>query len=77
MEKNFSEKMATAISTNKIVGLIFGAILIFYLVANTFNDASDELATVNESHKGGTLIKLSGLFLAFGVVYALYRMFMK
>ena len=65
------------VQTNAIVGLIFGAILVFYLIANTFNDASDELAQVNESHKGGTLIKLLGLFLAFGVVFAVYNMFIK
>lgn len=69
--------MASSISTDKIVGAIFGAVLVFYLIANTFNDASGELETVNESYKGGKLIKLLGLFLAFGVVIAMYKMFVK
>lgn len=66
--------MANSVSTESIINAIFGAILIFYLVANTFNDASDEIATINESHKGGALMKLLGLFLAFGVVIGVYRM---
>lgn len=66
--------MATT-SHNKIVNAIFGAILIFYLIANTFNDASAEIDKVNESYKGGKLMKLLGLFLAFGVVVAMYKNF--
>ena len=62
------------VGAEKITGAIFGAILVIYLIANTFNDTGDELAGINESHKGGTIVKLAGLFLAFGVVIALYRM---
>lgn len=58
-----------------IVGVIFGAILIFYLIANTFNDASEEIEGINDTYKGGKLMKLLGLFLAFGVVYGVYKMF--
>jgi len=71
----FNDKMPSMTGTDKVVGAIFGAILVFYLIANTFNDASDELEGVNESHKGGKLIKLLGLFLAFGVVFAMYKSF--
>jgi len=67
--------MADSTSASKITGVIFSAILIFYLIANVFNDGADELEQVNESHKGGKLIKLLPLFLAFGVVLALYKMF--
>lgn len=63
------------VSTGSIVGAIFGAILIFYLIANTFNDASDQVQAINESHKGGTLMKLLPLLLAFGVLIGVYGMF--
>jgi len=66
--------MASSLSTSAVMGAIFGVILIFYLVANTFNDASDEIATINESHKGGKFMKLLPLFLAFGVVFTVYKM---
>lgn len=64
-------------NTDSIIGAIFGAILIFYLIANTFNDASSEIDSINESYKGGKLMKLLGLFLAFGVVIGVYKMFVK
>ena len=64
-----------AVGTNAIISGIFGAILVVYLIANTFNDMGDELAAINESHKGGSLIKLIPLFLAFGVILGVYYMF--
>ena len=69
--------MAGMASTNVIISGIFGAILVVYLIANTFNDIGDEIAGVNESHKGGTILKLLPLFLAFGVVVGVYYMFSK
>lgn len=66
--------MATTKSVDAIVGVIVGAVLIFFLIANTFNDAGSELETVNESIKGGKLIKLLPLFLAAGLVFVMYRM---
>ena len=65
------------VNANAIIGAIFGGILVFYLIATVFNDASDELENVNESHAGGKIIKLLGLFLAFGVVIGVYKMFVK
>lgn len=72
-----SQQMATSMSAEKITGAVFSAILIFYLIANTFNDAGSELESVNESLKGGKIIKLLPLFLAFGVVIGIYRMMTK
>jgi hypothetical protein len=63
------------VSTTSIVGAIFGAILIFYLIGSTFNDASAQLDAVNSTYKGAGLMKLLGLFLAFGVCFAVYKMF--
>ena len=69
--------MTTGLSTDKIIGSVFGAVLVFYLIANTFNDAGEELEGVNESVKGGKIMKLLPLFLAFGVVIGIYKMFIK
>lgn len=69
--------MTNMAGTDKIITGIFGAILVVYLIANTFNDMGDELALINESHKGGAVLKLVPLFLAFGVVIGVYYMFVK
>ena len=74
------------INAGVIMSAIFGVILVFYLIANTFNDASDEIQAVAETTnvtgtvqtvKGAGFIKLLPLFLAFGVVYFVYKMAMK
>ena len=69
--------MAMGASTQTIIGGIFGAILIFYLIGTVWNDASAQLDGVNTSYKGASLIKLLGLFLAFGVCISVYKMFSK
>ena len=66
--------MAKMTSTSKLTTAIVGVILVFYLIANTFNDAGSEVEGINESIKGGSIMKLLPLFLAFGVVIAVYQM---
>ena len=62
-------------SVDTIVGSIFGGIMIFYLISSTFEDASDDLTTIPDNTSGGKIIKLLPLFLAFGVVFAVYKLF--
>jgi len=62
------------VNTTQIIEAIFGAILIFYLIGSVWNDASAQLT--NTTGTGSVIIRLLGLFLAFGVVYAMFKMFM-
>lgn len=61
------------VNADKAVQLVIGALVVFYLIANTFNDAGSEIEQVNESIKGGTLIKLLPLFLAIAVIVIMVR----
>jgi hypothetical protein len=63
------------IKTEAIVGAVFGGVLIIYLITAVWNDTTTELDSVNETAKGGALIKLIPLFLAFGVLIGVYKMF--
>jgi hypothetical protein len=67
-------KKGMTVSTNSVIAGVFGAVLIFYLVASVFNDSASELESINESYKGGKLIKLLPLFLAFGIIIGVYKM---
>jgi hypothetical protein len=66
-----------AVETDAIVGAVFGAILVIYLITAVWNDTTAELDNVSETAKGGKLIKLIPLFLAFGVIIGVYKMFVK
>ena len=37
------------VNTTFVISAIFGVVLIFYLIANTFNDASDEITAISET----------------------------
>jgi len=69
--------MAMLKSVDNIIMAVFGAVLIFYLVSETFDDAATEIDSINDNLTGAGLIKLTPLFLAFGVVIGVFYLFMK
>lgn len=68
--------------TEQIISLVFGLILVFYLVASTFNDSADEIEGIPDTTnvtgtpqdvKGVNLVKLLPLFLSLGVLVMVWR----
>lgn len=63
--------------TAKVFELIIGGILIVYFLGATWSGISTQLSSVNTSAQGGSLIVLVPLILAVGVIYLMYKNFVK
>lgn len=77
MEDNIL-KMAKTMSHDNILEAIIGVILVIYFVAYALPDAISTLQNINDSVTGAAILKiLLPLFVALGIVYAVYRLIVK